>query len=528
MDARRIPLDVQQQAALGGGFSGRPVDVARPAGHVINGHPVMGRFDGTTNGHTSRADARGNVLTVPELVVARTPDLAVEPYTRTPERTRLGAHEVRFDIRSSMGPFHTLPEYKTNYSPTVVDALGSMYRKYNAAFGPIVEANREWDTDYQYAMVGPGGSPVSFFVQVDMVGLPTPFLDQAARSNPAAVEDAIRNGTFEIDNSLAMYQLLGKLFPRDGQPSRFQETLRAGLDEIRERTGKPIALLAVTEEKAAAMRTTEFGKEPGEPLTDEEVFQMTGFDKFFGPKEFAEHVRENGGDSAYVLYARTSEPVAKLRKPNTTVSSPLLEDPDMRRVIKANAITFNVDDPTWGPEDPRTINDTKKYMAELGLAYAATVPEAVFTTQNLKGGRSTTTVSDELAEFLVARGVDPLDVDSNTVRLRAKPLNASYGCYGHASGTLDDKDFRGGVRKGMKERGPYVIQPEITTPTLVDEGTGETYVFIDRNFMTLDAKGKPVFMGGFRSLIPTDHEEAKSGRIHGNGATRWAEVRPAA
>lgn len=518
MDARRIPLDVQLQAA--------GADAVRrggaPSGATLNGDGGRG------NGHIVVTNEP--TRTRSELVVPRGPELSIERFTRVPASADLGRGDLRFDIKTDMGPFHVLPDYKTDYPGQVTRGLGNLFAEYNLQFAPLVEQNREWDTDYQYAMSGPGGTPVNLAVQIDMLGLPQGYLDAAAGADDRTVQDGLRRGIFEIENSLAMYQLLGNLFPREnGRPSQFKEGLGSALDEVRERTGKPIALLAVTEEKAAAMRASEFGKQPDEPLTNQEVRDLTGFDAFFGPREFAEMVQANGGESPYLLYARTSEPVAKLKKPGLQVDNPLLADDDMRRVIKANAITFNVDNPAWAPNDPRRINDTKEYLEPMGMGLAVASPDELFVIQPgaKKGEQPTTVIGDTLAEYLIAQGIDPLKVASGDVAVHAKPMKGAYGCYGHASGTIRDKDFRTGVRKGMKDRGLYVVQPRMETPTLTDSATGTDYMYIDRNFMAI-VGGEPVFIGGYRSMMPQNTTEAKAGRVHGNGETRWAEVRPAA
>src|SRR3989344_8941089 len=89
-------------------------------------------------------------------------------HVETPAVVVLGPVVENADIKSSMGPFRSFPEYKAEYPEVVVKALGNLYQEYNHAFQPLVEANREWDTDYQYCF-GPDGKPVNYFVQVDMV-----------------------------------------------------------------------------------------------------------------------------------------------------------------------------------------------------------------------------------------------------------------------------------------------------------------------------------------------------------------------
>ena len=444
-------------------------------------------------------------------------------------RADLGSLEVRTDIRSSIGPFYTLPGYQTTYPAVVVQALAELYAEYNLAFCELVKANREWDTDYQF-MFCSSGNPINFGVQIDMTGLPQGFLDAASDMSVDEVREVLRRGIFEIENSLAMYQLIERICAPAAEESFFKQRFRASLEQLRTRFDKPIALLAVTEQKHAAMLESEFGKQPGESLSDEEVRALSGFDCLFGPEEFRAHVAENSGKCDYLLYVRSSDPVDKLKKPNIEVDHPLLGDDEMRCVIKANAVTFNVDDPTMSPA--RRINDTKGYMAPMGMAFEIEATTDLYSVefvahldahglyQEFEGAR----LSPEFAAYLVCNGVDPKQIETGEVHLRAKPIQGTYGCYGHVTGSLTDgKRFRGELRRQMRKRGAYVIQPEMQIPSIVNTTDGAEFQYIDRNFFAF-TNGHPVFLGGFRSMMPVDSAEAKKGRIHGNCSTVWAEI----
>jgi len=306
-----------------------------------------------------------------------------------------------------------------------------------------------------------------------------------------------------------MYQLLENIFAHTGdQETRFKKGFRASLDALRKKHEKPIALLAVTEDKYQAMRESEFGKRREEKLTDGEVKELSGFDAFFGPEQFEQYLAENGGDSNYLLYARTSEPVAKLKNPSITVRTPLLETPHTRRIIKANAITLNIDDPSWSADNPRRINDTKEYLDAMHMAFSV--------------GNVSDLTTPEFITFLRSQGVDTATEVGKTI-LRAKPMKGAYGCYGHLTGSVDSPKFRDELEEQIAQRGAYVIQPEMTTITIRNETDGQEYAFIDRNFMSC-TNGTPQFLGGFRSLLPVESLEVKQGRIHGNNATVWAEI----
>jgi hypothetical protein len=51
----------------------------------------------------------------------------------------------------------------------------------------------------------------------------------------------------------------------------------------------------------------------------------------------------------------------------------------------------------------------------------------------------------------------------------------------------------------------------------------QTYTYIDRNFLVYSAGGIR-FLGGMRTLMPVDAEEAKQGRIHGSHESIYQQV----
>ena len=434
---------------------------------------------------------------------------ALERSEVNPENKSLGHIAIKEDILSSDGPFHYFPEYRIQYPEIVVQALGQLFAEYNFDFTQLVEANREWTTDYQYCLTGPGGSPVNYFVQIDMIGLPDGYLQTAANLDQDLVREDLRKRIFEIENSVAMYQLLEKMFSREGQPSNFDLRFRQGLEDLRQLHKRPIALLAVTKEKYRLMKGSEFGKQAGDPLIDEEVASMSGFDKFFGPDEFEAYLRQNGGECDYLLYVRSSEPVLKLRNPGIAVAQPLLRNPDLRRVIKANAITFNIDNPDLPLGSPRLMNDTKAYLLPMGMAYP------VYSFRDFK--------SPKLAEFLKSRGEDTALIESGQAVVRAKPMQSSYGCYGHLRGKLADGEFRQRLIRELRRRGPYVIQPEMDSTIIINDTDGKEYTYIDRNFLSF-TNGVPRFLGGERTLMLINSPEAERGRIHGNESSITAEI----
>jgi hypothetical protein len=133
----------------------------------------------------------------------------------------------------------------------------------------------------------------------------------------------------------------------------------------------------------------------------------------------------------------------------------------------------------------------------------------------------------EASRAAVRQKLAELSVELGTTALRAKPLIESYGCYGHVSGDSTQGKYAKELHTGLEKRGPYIVQPEKETPTVIDTETGAAFKYIDRNFFTTDGKTLR-FMTGYRCLSPIDSEEAKKGRLHGNKSTRWVKIAPEA
>ncbi|MCK5476251.1 MAG: hypothetical protein KAI71_06775 [Candidatus Pacebacteria bacterium] len=416
-----------------------------------------------------------------------------------------GSIKEHKEIRSALGPFRTFPDYTIIYPEVVIKALCNLYEEYNQAFIPLVATNREWETDYGLCM---NGSFVNYCVQIDMVGLSEVELKILDSMSEIEVREILRKKIFEIENSIAMYQLLERIFSQNGHDSFFKIRFRAVLDDLRRRFDKPIALLAVTEEKYEAILASEFGRCPDEKLTNSEVKNLSGFDTLFSPQQFCEYLVTNNGECKHLLYVRSSDPIAKLKKPNLVVDHPLLSDSAVRRVIKANALTLNVDIPEM--EYDRRINDTKDYMVEMNMAFP------IISIEDLH--------SDGFREYLYTQGIDLADVESGKVSIRCKPTKGAYGCYGHVSGFLTEKKFSKNLKRNLRLRGPYVIQLEMITPIVVNSSLGVELTYIDRNFVGM-INGHPQFIGGVRNLIPTDAVEAREHRIHGNSLSIYAEIK---
>ena len=437
-----------------------------------------------------------------------------------------GAIVERTDIRSSLAPFWVAPEYKVSYSDGLLRALTRLYLEYNEAFSSLVATNREWESDYRH-IADANNRVLNFAVQIDMAAADAEFLRAADIMPEHELLPELRKRIFEIDNSLALYQLLEGLFPAGGQ-SNSRRGWRAALDSLRKQLGRPIAVLAVTEQKYHDILASEFGKKAGEALSDDEVLRLSGFNALWGPQQFLDHLARHRGECTYLLYVRSSDPIQKLRRPEECIEHPLLGDDDLRRIIKANSVTLNIDNPEWAVSDPRRINDTKCYLPAIGTAFRIQSP--VFTPrfeQHLRAKRpyvdySGARLSSEFIQGIISLGLDPAAVELGRQMLRYKPARGCYGCYGHIRGVLTDHGIRRELRRELLRRGAYVAQPE-RDPLLVADRSDRRFVGVDKVFLAyLDSQ--PAFIGGFRTLLPADSVDDRKGRNHGAGPTIWAEI----
>jgi hypothetical protein len=165
--------------------------------------------------------------------VVQRPPLVIEGQLATTMREiPIGPVTIRTDIQSSEGPYPFAPEYITTYPENVLQGFASVIAEYNTAFAPLVAANTEWSTDYQYT-IGPNGLPLNRWIQVDMASF---FQDELAYATNLSVEEAaelVKGRIFEVENNLASYQECLYIFGRNGQPSQFETEFRTSLEEVR-------------------------------------------------------------------------------------------------------------------------------------------------------------------------------------------------------------------------------------------------------------------------------------------------------
>ncbi|GAB4218622.1 MAG: hypothetical protein Fur009_0220 [Candidatus Microgenomates bacterium] len=424
------------------------------------------------------------------------------------------------------------------YPPNVVEAVTLILNHYNSAFDKVLRMRQP---EGSYPLAKFNGEFANLMVQVDMAGLPLRFLEQAKNLSPEEIAELIQRRIFEMENSLAMYNLMrGFGSPDNGEDpdkpysplSFFGVNFDSYLKILKEYFDKGIFLGTATDAKYEAMATSEFGTFPNDLLSmDKEerkklVKSLSGYDGFLSPNGVETILKKN-----LPIYMRTSYPKVWLIHPgrNTPYNIPLLEDDKIREQLRKLSITPNIDDPRiinfiinglqngslkvdvdengipfigssfemTGGFCPQTINDTKEYFAYMGFPIV---------------GHSNLETVKELIK--------------NNPNLRFKPLWLHYGCYGHLRPADFKKpnDFMEALRRNLKMRGPYLIQPEIP-PYIVDDPENGQFEVIHRLFFGFNPlEGKYEFIGGLYDALPKESQEAKKGRIHGNKQAVWGQI----
>jgi len=441
-----------------------------------------------------------------------------EPFQENVESLSLGVPETITSI-PSLTPDGLHPMEFRRFSkeiilpPSMVEGLRIILNEYTQSFDTVVK-NRQGTEGYGYAKT-PNGNYVNFGFQIDMAGLPTSLLTKLSSLSPEEVANQLRPLIFEIENSLAMYNLMRGFTSSQEQYSPlnfFGINFDTAIKAWEEYTGLPLALGAVTEEKFRDMMLLELGITNPREVTPELVRKRSGFANFFSPQQLKQLALSKRIEE-YLLYMRTSYPRSILRKPNPNIQVSLLENTEIREAIRRQTITFNVDDQSrvrvllenlpninigfdenrmfdfitheGRKFNPGIINDTKEPMVRIGLAYPVPNSEALLQGIQVRNERGRLQkgwkLNQGFANYL--RGTELLPEETT---VRAKPLWLSYGGYGHIRGTpLNDKDFRHTLRKGLKQRGPYCAQPEIPPHIFYNADDGHLYASIFSNIFLL-------------------------------------------
>lgn len=325
---------------------------------------------------------------------------------------------------------------------------------------------------------------------------------------------------------------------------------------MRLRTGKKVAVLAGTEQKLDEMLKSELATDRNNPLSEEAIQSITGFDRFMGPDDLIAHYRKyNGEDSEYVFYGRTSRPKSWLRNPAYDVDEEFMGQPEILKFVRAHAITHNFDDAKLPFGHPAIIMDTKEALVMTGSAYLVTQPSDIYSPEfqeyladnaidmseisagsltqrkkNKLGGLflnfpPTNLLSESLITHLESRGLDPTLIASGEKKVRAKPLKQHYGIYGHEVGSINRAKFISLLMEQIRLRGDYIIQPEFANLQIIDStNPQDSYVAIDRVFFVRGADGELHPVESCRSLMPAQSQEGKKNNVHEGSHTRCARI----
>lgn len=373
--------------------------------------------------------------------------------------------------------------HKIALPSNIQNAFINIFKEYNRVFQNLVSKNMNDSGDYSYNVLE-NGDRVNWIVQIDLKGLGNDFINSCVSLAPNAVENRIKGRIFEIDNNWAAYSVHAHATD-PSKTSRYKHRTMAMLAHLRLKTAKKIILLSLTDEKYLSILSSEFGLKHIGEISPDIVMDLTGFDDFWGAREFIHHVENIKDIDDYLFYVRSSDPIRKLKNPRAKIVHPLLSVEKYKRIIKNKSLTFNIDDIEWSLDDARRINDTKMYLPAMGIA-------------------------DMIED---ARGFTFLQSKYGNIRLRAKPAIGAYGCYGHLSGYLIDKKFRYKLKTGMQNWGRYIIQPEYEPSSIMNTVDECEYVYMDRVFCGI-INQKEEYFGGLRVYIPAHSFEVKKRRLH--------------
>lgn len=409
----------------------------------------------------------------------------------------LGPTDTRYDIPSKLGPFMVKNHYCVDMPVNVTKALLEITREYNTAFSRVVEQNLEIPDAYQYAFDKETSEYINLVFQIDMRALPIDFLITLDNYEIPVIKEVLKRSVFEFEDSLAMLNLLRMQFETNGV-SHFKDGLDRTFNSLRSTHCKGLALLATTQEKLDSILACELGVEHLSEVNDQTVRQVLGYDKLIGPEEYLKMLTTNSAND-YLLYVRSSSPVANLRDPKIEVLPTILDDKSIRHEILRNCVTLNLG----------VLNDTKIAMLNMGLGVE-------ISSENLNQVLDNREINQLCAEY---------GLNLEDPRLRLKPRDGVFGCYGHH--TMNISDLAGGKRrrklnKDLNQRGEYVVQPEL--PSTQISSNGETLNAIHRNFVGYNMQNHQYeAIEGVLAMMPAN-PKARITTVHGSSSSSYSPV----
>lgn len=408
------------------------------------------------------------------------------------------------------------------YPDNIKLALAILYNQYVEEYEQLVkQSGNTYPSAFSLS-----GNLVIPFIQIDMVYLPSSFLRSIQDCDPTILADVLRPFIFEIESSVAYYEFLSKIniwVPYN--TSWFWLWLRLGIDDIRMRTGKKVALLVTSSTKYQSIKELEFWINWSLFIDDLTVKIKSGFDALLSPDEFREYYEgiQKWKTSDTLFYVRASSDTQDFK--DQKESRNILQNEEYRDFIRSNSITVNID----SPDTAFPLNDTKRYMRNMWLGLPFTSIDEIIPIWVLECVRNNNDFSSfswpyytpKVQEYLRSVWVGEDDIAEWKLVFRCKPIEWSYGAYGHVRLNIQDAKSRRKLRDAMKNGGSYLLQIENQSPTIINDKSQKEYKAIDRIFMRMDRDGNISFLEGFINAIPSDSDEAKKNNIHGSRLTEY-------
>lgn len=413
---------------------------------------------------------------------------------KKPIKKDLGQTDTRYDIPSTLGPFNVKKQHRVEMPVNVTQALLEITHEYNTAFSRVVNQNLEIPDAYQYAFDQETSEYINLVFQIDMRALPHDFLITLDTYEIPVIKEVLKRSVFEFEDSLAMLNLLRMQFETNGV-SHFRDGLDRTFDSLRSTHSKGIALLATTQEKLDSILACELGVDHLSDVDDQTVRQVLGYDKLIGPEEYLRMLETNSA-SDYLLYVRSSSPVANLRDPRIEVPPTILDDKSIRHEILRNCVTLNLG----------ALNDTKIAMVNMGLGVEIS--------------------SENLAQVLENREIHQLcaeyGLNLEDPELRFKPIRGVFGCYGQH--TMNYSDLTGGKRrrklnKDLEKRGEYIVQPELPSTQINGVLNAIHRIFVGYNMQNHQYEG----IEGVLAMMPVN-PKARITTVHGSSSSSYSPV----
>lgn len=414
------------------------------------------------------------------------------------------------------------------YPDSIKVALWILFGRYAREFKNLVNITKDSLTSYQYCYTS-GWDLMIPFTQFDITFLPEEFMKRMENIDPMILAEVLSPFIFEIESSIAYYELLSSITQVWNEVTSFGQGLREQLNMIRLKTWKKIILLATSNKKFQSIKELEFGVPWISQLDSKIIMQKSWFDGLFWPDDFVSYF--NSLDwwigSDVIFYVRASTDASELKE-GWEKSSNLLENELYRQFIKDNTITANID----APMSDFPINDTKKYMKNMSLGYSFNSLDEVISSEAMEriiSGKNLDTFSgnfytNELEQYLLAIWIDADIISSWKLTFRCKPMEGSYGAYGHVRLRIQDTKSRKKLKDAMRWWKSYVLQVEIPAVLIKNSATNEEFRAIDRVFMSMDGEGNVRFLEGFINAIPADNDEALKNNIHGSKLTQYGKI----